>query len=139
MKIKLVLAALLILLLNTGSSCVNDSILVAVNLPISAQWPINGGNNTNFNATATAVELADQIDDSYTDKVQNARYYDIRVSVIGDLLGQRERNCHHWNRHRRTRFRSSRSAVPGPISRRRSRSLAPHRISRRNRRALLFS
>ncbi len=87
MKIKLVLAALLILLLNTGSSCVNDSILVAVNLPISAQWPINGGNNTNFNATATAVELADQIDDSYTDKVQNARYYDIRVSVIGTYSG----------------------------------------------------
>jgi hypothetical protein len=86
MKMKLVLAGLLILLLNTGSSCINDSILVAVNLPISSQWAINGGSNPNFSGRDTVV-LADQIDDSYHNKIQNARYYDIRVSVIGTYSG----------------------------------------------------
>ncbi len=86
MKIKLVLAALLILLLNTGSSCINDSILVAVNLPISSQWAINAGSNPNFSGRDTVV-LADQIDDSYENKIQNARYYDIKVSVSGAYSG----------------------------------------------------
>lgn len=87
MKMKLVLAGLLIILLNTGSSCVNDSILVAVNLPISGSWNINGGSNTNFSGSTTAIALAEQIDASYTDKIQNARYYDIRVSVSGAYAG----------------------------------------------------
>ncbi len=87
MKMKLVLAALLILLLNTGSSCVNDSILVAVNLPISHSWAINGGNNPNFSGSTTSVVLADQIDASYSDKIEKARYYDIRVSVAGTYSG----------------------------------------------------
>ena len=34
-----------------GSSCINDSILVAVNLPISGTYAINGGNNTSFGGT----------------------------------------------------------------------------------------
>jgi hypothetical protein len=86
MKIKLVLAALLIMLLNTGSSCINDSILVAVNLPISATWAINRGDDTTFSGS-TQVTLADQIDESYRDKVEKARYYDIRVSVAGAYSG----------------------------------------------------
>ena len=87
MKIKIVLAALLIVLINTGSSCINDSILVAVNLPISASWSINGGNNTNFTGSTTSIALAEQIDASYSDKLQKARFYDIRVSVAGAYSG----------------------------------------------------
>src|SRR5512140_310408 len=87
MKIKLVLAALLILLLNTGSSCINDSILVAVNLPISATWSINGGNNTNFTGSTTPITLASLIDESYSGKLQTARFYDIRLSVSGAYSG----------------------------------------------------
>lgn len=86
MKMKLVLAGLLIILLNTGSSCINDSILVAVNLPISGTWPIHGGNDPTFSGTAT-VKLVDQIDASYSDVIQAARYYDIRVSVSGAYTG----------------------------------------------------
>jgi hypothetical protein len=86
MKIRLVLAALLILLLNTGSSCINDSILVAVNLPISGTYSINGGNTTNFSGT-TNIKLADQIDASYSDNLTTARFYDIRVSVSGAYAG----------------------------------------------------
>lgn len=87
MKMKLVLAGLLIVLLNTGSSCINDSILVAVNLPISHTWSINGGNNTSFSGSTTSIVLADQIDASYSDKIQSARFYDIRVSVGGAYSG----------------------------------------------------
>lgn len=87
MKMKLVLAALLIVLLNTGSSCINDGFLVAVNLPISHTWSINGGNTTTFNGGITQVALANQIDESYRDKVKGARYYDIRVSVGGTYSG----------------------------------------------------
>lgn len=86
MKMKLVLAGLLIVLLNTGSSCINDSILVAVNLPISSTWPIRGGNDATFGGSAT-IKLADQIDASYTENIQAARYYDIRVSVSGAYSG----------------------------------------------------
>ncbi|MBP1647123.1 MAG: hypothetical protein H6Q30_568 [Bacteroidetes bacterium] len=87
MKMKLVLAALLIILINTGSSCINDSILIAVNLPIKHTWPINGGNNVNFTGAATTISLAQQIDASYSEDIQKARYYDIRVSVGGDYSG----------------------------------------------------
>lgn len=87
MKMKLVLAALLIVLLNTGSSCVNDGFLVAVNLPISHTWAINGGSSTNFSGSTTTITLANQIDASYSDKIQGARYYDIRVSVGGAYSG----------------------------------------------------
>ncbi len=87
MKMKLVLAALVVMLINTGSSCINESILVAVNLPISHTWSINEGNNVNFTGTATPISLAQQIDASYSEDIQKARYYDIRVSVGGAYSG----------------------------------------------------
>lgn len=88
MKMKLLLAGLLIVLLNTGSSCINDGFLVAVNLPISQTWAINPSTtNATFSGSRTAVALANQIDESYRDKIKNARYYDIRVSVGGDYSG----------------------------------------------------
>jgi hypothetical protein len=87
MKMKIVLAALLIVLLNTGSSCINDGFQVAVNLPISHTWTINKGTNTHFTEAATAIALANQIDASYQNKIKGARYYDIRVSVGGPYTG----------------------------------------------------
>jgi hypothetical protein len=87
MKMKLVLAGLLILLLNTGSSCINDGFLLSVNLPISHTWKINGGSNTNFTGSTQAIFLADQIDESYRDNIKGARYYDIRVSTGGTYSG----------------------------------------------------
>jgi len=87
MKMKLLLAGLLIVLLNTGSSCINDGIVVAVNLPISHTWNVNSGTNTNFSGSSTPIVLANQIDGSYKDKVKGARYYDIRVSVGGTYSG----------------------------------------------------
>lgn len=87
MKMKLVLAGLLIVLLNTGSSCINDGFLVPVNLPISKTWNINKGTNTHFSGSATAIVIANQLDASYKDKVKSARYYDIRVSVGGPYTG----------------------------------------------------
>ena len=88
MKMNLLLAGLLIVLLNTGSSCINDGFLVAVNLPISQTWPINSSTtNRNFSGISTAIVLAKQIDESYRDKIKNARCYDIRISVGGDYAG----------------------------------------------------
>ncbi len=87
MKMKLLLAGLLIVLLNTGSSCINDGFLVAVNLPVSQTWQINEGPNPNFSGQTTQFVLANQIDESYRDKIQGARYYDIRVSVGGAYSG----------------------------------------------------
>lgn len=86
MKMKLLLAGLVVILLNTGSSCINDSILVAVNLPMSSTWSIGGGNQATFGGTAT-IKLADQIDASYIDNIQAVRYYDIKVSVSGAYDG----------------------------------------------------
>lgn len=84
MKMKLVLAGLLIVLLNTGSSCVNDGFLVPVNLPISKTWAINSGGSTSLNKDTTIV-ISSQLDPSYLGKVQKVRLYDIRVSVSGDF------------------------------------------------------
>jgi hypothetical protein len=87
MNMKIVLAGLLVVLMTTGSQCINDGFLVAVNLPISKTWAINPGPTTTFGGSATAIVLANQLDASYKDKVKNARYYDIRVSVGGTYAG----------------------------------------------------
>jgi hypothetical protein len=38
MKIRMMLAALVVLLVTNGSSCFNDEFVVAVNLPINAEF-----------------------------------------------------------------------------------------------------
>jgi hypothetical protein len=86
MKAKLVAVLLLVGLMTTGSTCINDGFLVAVNLPINPCFAINGGTNTNFSGSSTIV-LGDQIDQAYRDHIKSARYYDIRVSVLGAYGG----------------------------------------------------
>ena len=87
MKTKILLFSLLIILATTGSTCINDGFLVSVNLPINPCFQINGVTNTNFNVVDSAIVLAQLIDPSYQDNVTNARYYDIRISVLGAYSG----------------------------------------------------
>ena len=82
MKTKALLLLLLGILATTGSTCINEGFLVAVNLPISACFAINPGPSTSYDGTV-AIKLADQIDASYIDEIQTVRYYDIRVSNQG--------------------------------------------------------
>ncbi len=86
MKTKLLLLLLVGLLATTGSTCINDGFLVAVNLPIKACFKINAGPNLVFSG-AQAVKLADLIDASYLDNIKNARFYDVRVSTTGSYNG----------------------------------------------------
>jgi len=86
MKTKVLLLLLVGLLATTGSTCINDGFLVAVNLPIKATFNINAGPNLAFSGTYV-VKLADQIDASYLEHIQNARFYDIRISTTGTYNG----------------------------------------------------
>ena len=82
MKTKALLLLLFGVLATTGSTCINDGFLIAVNLPISACFAINPGPSTSFDGTV-AIKLAEQIDLSNIENIQTVRYYDIRVSSQG--------------------------------------------------------
>jgi hypothetical protein len=86
MKTHVVLSLLILALMTTGSSCINDVYLLAVNLPISECFAIKAGPTLSFSESDTA-NLASYIDPSYVDKIKAARYYDIRVYVTGDYNG----------------------------------------------------
>ena len=86
MKTKLLLISLLAILATTGSTCINDGFLVAVNLPINPCFTINAGPTLTFNRSITDT-LALELDQSYRENIKSARYYDIRVSVIGTYNG----------------------------------------------------
>lgn len=86
MKTKVLLLLIAGLLATTGSTCINDGFLVAVNLPIKACFPINAGPNLVFSGSQT-VRLADLIDASYLENLKNARFYDVRVSTQGTYTG----------------------------------------------------
>jgi hypothetical protein len=86
MKTKALLLLLLGILATTGSTCINDGFLVAVNLPISNCFSINSGPTLSFSGSLT-IKLADQIDASYLNKIKAVRYYDVRVSVQGTYTG----------------------------------------------------
>ena len=85
MKTKVMVALLLAALATTGSQCINDNFLVAVNLPIPFCHNINPGPN-NFTGRDTVL-LQNQIDPSYLDNLKAARFYDIKVSVGGNYNG----------------------------------------------------
>jgi hypothetical protein len=91
MKTKVWLLLLVVLLATTGSTCINDGFLVAVNLPIQACFAITPGPTLNWTPTdpgqPVVVKLGDQIDASYLDNIKNVRYYDIKVSVKGTYAG----------------------------------------------------
>ncbi len=86
MKTKLLLVFLLGILATTGSTCIQDGFVVAVNLPLDLCVDINPGNDPTFSGSQT-IRLSDQIDASYLDKIKNARYYDVQVQVKGDFSG----------------------------------------------------
>ena len=86
MKTNLLLLLLVGLLATTGSTCINDNFLVAVNLPIKATFNINAGPNLAFDGVFT-VKLSNLIDATYLEHIKNARYYDIRVSTTGTYNG----------------------------------------------------
>src|SRR5512135_1126569 len=86
MKTKLLLFSLLLILATTGSTCINDGFLVAVNLPINPCFKINAGPTLTFNRSITDT-LAMELDPSYRENIKSARYYDIRVSVLGTYNG----------------------------------------------------
>jgi hypothetical protein len=86
MKTKALLLLLLGVLATTGSTCINDGFLIAVNLPISACFAVNPGTTLSYDGTVT-IRLADQIDVTYIDDISTVRYYDIRVSTTGTYTG----------------------------------------------------
>ncbi len=81
-----VLVTLLVAIASVGFSCINDNFLVAVNLPLTVDYNVNPG-PAGVKSADTTVYLKDQIDQSYVGKIQNVRYYDIRVSTIGTYDG----------------------------------------------------
>lgn len=91
MKTKALLLLLIGLLATTGSTCINDGFLVAVNLKIPGCFPIQPGPNLSWTITDPGqpiiVKLAQQIDESYMENIKNARYYDLRVRVEGTYSG----------------------------------------------------
>lgn len=78
-------AALILAFSTLGSSCVNDNVLVAVNLtPISARFRL--GTNAMF-AAAITVNLDSLIAPEYKNKLRQGRVYDFRVRVEGEYAG----------------------------------------------------
>ncbi|HSQ76264.1 MAG TPA: hypothetical protein VLT13_11940 [Bacteroidota bacterium] len=86
MKTNVLLLLLVGLLATTGSTCINDGFLVAVNLPIKATFNITAGPNLAFSGSYN-VKLVDQIDGSYLENIKNARFYDVRLSTTGTYNG----------------------------------------------------
>jgi hypothetical protein len=82
MKTKVMIGIVLAALATTGSQCINENFLVAVNLPIPICHAINPGPNT-FSGK-DSVNLVNQIDASYLNNLRAARYYDIQVWVTGN-------------------------------------------------------
>ncbi len=81
-----VLVTLLVAIASVGFSCINDSFLVAVNLPLTVEYKVNPG-PAGVKIADTTVYFKDQIDQSYVGKIQNVRYYDSQVSTIGTYSG----------------------------------------------------
>lgn len=86
MKTKLLFVALFVALTTMGPDCINDPIIVAVNLdPVTGCWTVNTGNGA-FNDSTTInvdLEIKNNIDESYRDKILKLRIYDIIVRVAG--------------------------------------------------------
>jgi hypothetical protein len=91
MKTKALLLLLVGILATTGSTCIQDGFLVAVNLPIEACFDVKSGSTMAWTTTDLGqpikVRLADNIDPSYLENIKKARYYDIVVQVHGTYSG----------------------------------------------------
>lgn len=87
MKMKVLLSLLLVFLVTTGETCINDGFLVAVNVPIVQRLAIRSGPDLSFSSDTT-VHPKDYIDPSYLSQIQNVRVYDVRVYVEGTYNGR---------------------------------------------------
>jgi hypothetical protein len=80
-----VLSGFILSLSLMGSSCVNDGVLVSVNLnPIVARFRL--GTRTAFGAAAT-VKLDSLIPAEYKNRLRQGRVYDFKVKVEGEYVG----------------------------------------------------
>ena len=81
MKTKWLLAALAVSLTTMGFECINEDLLVAVNIKgVSGTYAVNTGSG-GFN-DCTTLTAGDYLNPDYTD-VKDVRISDIKVSVIG--------------------------------------------------------
>jgi len=70
-----------------GYNCIeiNESFLVAADLPFEGCYEINPGSDLNFEGSKTVTE--GDLDESLQEHITDARYYDIRVKVLGTYDG----------------------------------------------------
>lgn len=87
MKTKIVLLALFVALATMGFECINSPFNVSLNLdPFSKCFDINPGGTVNFGGSVS-IDPRGLIDDSFEDKIQDARIYDITVQATGPFTG----------------------------------------------------
>ena len=84
MKTKILLAALVVFLMTTGSECIYDPVTVAVGIdPVSACYEVRSGGNGTFGGAAISYNLQQLIPSDYRDHLLGFRIYDVRVRVVG--------------------------------------------------------
>lgn len=85
MKTTLVFIVLLVALTTMGFECINEDLLVSVNVKgITGSYAVNPGNAT-FN-DCTTILSSDYLDPDYTD-IKDVRISDIKVSTVGSYAG----------------------------------------------------
>jgi len=83
MKARLFLGAMLVMLMTTGSDCINDPLIVALNVdPITGCFRVNAGNGQ-FNDQTAPIIIKGLIPSDFSDKLREVRLYDIRIRVTG--------------------------------------------------------
>lgn len=87
MKKILFYAGLVAVLATTGATCINEDIVVPVNVtPLSASVALGSGSTTTFNGSVTFT-LGSLIDEDYLGDVSGVQVYDIKIYVTGDYTG----------------------------------------------------
>lgn len=78
--------AVLLFLMTIGSSCINESVLVSVNLnPIISRYKL--GTGTSFLGTLT-IKLDSIVSNQYKNKIKQGRVYNLKVKVEGEYAGE---------------------------------------------------
>lgn len=79
MKPWLILGVLLVALMTTGSSCINESFIIPVNIPLQKDYTTNPGGS--WNASEVFV-IYDEIPASLNDDIVGSRLVDIQVQAL---------------------------------------------------------
>ena len=86
MKTKLLLGIIVVMIPLMGFNCVNDPVVVALNLgSFNATYPINPGTTSNPYLGSAKIDPTNFYDNSYT--LTGASVYDLTVQTIGPDLG----------------------------------------------------